>query len=72
MSRYWIVIARRITRTPDGWTGSEGVPTFFLDENMQGIVGEAHAEKIARNVLGEDLEHAPHITYSVSVARAEV
>jgi len=28
------------------------VPTFFLSADVQGIVGQAHAERIAREIVG--------------------
>lgn len=31
-----------------------GRPTFYLDENVQGIVDEAHAIRIAIEVMGLD------------------
>ena len=37
--------------TPDGYTGSRQIPTFYLDEHVQGIVDEAHAVNIARDIL---------------------
>jgi hypothetical protein len=33
------------------WHGSVQVPTFYLDENVQGIIHEAHAASIARRVI---------------------
>ena len=30
------------------------LPTFFLDANVQGIVGTGHAYRIARRILGSD------------------
>jgi hypothetical protein len=33
------------------WHGSRQVPTFYLDEHVQGIVGEDHAARIALDVL---------------------
>lgn len=52
----YIVSALRFTTTTDEhgnvWKGQEQIPTFFLDENVQGIVSEEHAESIARDILG--------------------
>ncbi len=38
--------------TSDGDQYSDQVPTFYLDENVQGITDEDHAVYIARNILG--------------------
>lgn len=35
----------------EGWEFSCGLPTFYLNANVQGIMNEAHAEKIARAIL---------------------
>lgn len=36
---------------PEGWESSRQVPTFYLDERVQGIMSAAHAEDIARSIL---------------------
>lgn len=36
---------------PEGWESSRQVPTFYLDERVQGIMSEAHAVDIARAIL---------------------
>lgn len=36
---------------PDGWTLSGQVPTFFLDENIQGILDKEGAEHIAKKIV---------------------
>lgn len=33
------------------WKGVRHLPTFYLDENVQGIVSEEHAAKIARDII---------------------
>jgi hypothetical protein len=33
------------------WRGSRQLPTFYLDENVQGIRDERHATRIARQIL---------------------
>jgi hypothetical protein len=35
----------------DGWISTRQVPTFYLDEAVQGIVSADHAERIARDVI---------------------
>lgn len=47
------VMASQETKTPDGYTRVEHLPTFYLDENVQGIVSVEHAEKIAKDIVGE-------------------
>lgn len=37
--------------TADGWTGSTGVPTFYLDERVQGILNSEDAINVAREIL---------------------
>jgi hypothetical protein len=33
------------------WRGSWQIPTFYLDESVQGITDERHAVRIARQVI---------------------
>ena len=47
----YAVTAQYEHTTPDGYTGSRGVPTFYLDSRTQGITSTAHAEKVARDIL---------------------
>lgn len=35
----------------DGWISTRPLPTFYLDSNIQGIVDEDHATKIAHDIL---------------------
>lgn len=37
------------------WVAAEQLPTFFLDENVQGIISEDHAVRIARDILGDNV-----------------
>ncbi len=37
--------------TEDGWSSLQQVPTFYLDENVQGIVNEDHAGLIAFKII---------------------
>lgn len=57
------ITAQRATRRGD-YTGSEQVPTFYLDENVQGIVSEDHAKRIAADIIGPDV-----VMDSITVAR---
>lgn len=45
--------------TKDGWTGSIGVPTFYLDENVQGIMSEDDAVRVARVILTAAIREMP-------------
>lgn len=51
-----------------GWTSARQVPTFYLDERVQGITSERHAEEIARDIImalappDTDETRACHIT----------
>lgn len=68
--RYYVVQAQVVNETTDAhgqvWTSSTGVPTFFLDIDVQGIVNDEHAEQIARKVV-DPLGVAKEV--HVSVAR---
>lgn len=45
------------------WTGSKQIPTFYLDERVQGIVNEEHAVRIAFDILtAVNAPAALHIT----------
>jgi hypothetical protein len=69
MSNLWSVVARRIYTTRDGWTGSEGIPTFILDGDIQGITTQEHAERVALAVLGAG-KHASE-RFSIHVCKRE-
>jgi len=48
---FW-AIAAQIEYTDDrGWTCSRSVPTFYLNEDVQGILNEDDAVNIAREVI---------------------
>jgi hypothetical protein len=45
-------VTATIVKTDDkGWKSTIGIPTFYLDENMLGIVSPEHAEKIAVDII---------------------
>lgn len=46
----WAIQANIVRETPTGTT-SRQVPTFYLDERVQGIVDEKHAKEIAKGIL---------------------
>jgi hypothetical protein len=35
----------------DGWASVRHLPTFYLDSNVQGIIGSEHAKRIAREIV---------------------
>jgi len=48
----YVVTAQRVIKAK-GFSGSEGVPTFYLDESTQGIISKEHAKRIAKSILGD-------------------
>lgn len=68
--QFYAVQCQVVSETKDSngtvWTSSNGVPTFFLDIDVQGIVSDEHAESIARKVV-DPLGLAKEV--HVSVAR---
>lgn len=51
-ARRYGITAQIESHDPTGrYAGSQQVPTFYLDSSVQGIVSEAHAERIARDIL---------------------
>ena len=51
---YQIMATRTATvrRGESDWTTTTQIPTFYLDDTVQGIVDADHAEAIARDILG--------------------
>lgn len=50
-------------KTDSGYTGSRQIPTFYLDERVQGIVDEDHAARIASDIINPlGLEVTVHAT----------
>ena len=43
-------------------SASIGIPTFYLDDRVQGIVSTRHAEQIARDIICPFGEVAVHVT----------
>lgn len=50
---YVVVATVTHTKSEGGniWSSTRQVPTFFLDEAVQGIVDTNHARRIARDVI---------------------
>lgn len=51
---YSVTATRKEER--DGWECNRQIPTFYLDENTQGIVSVEHARQVAADILGNDCE----------------
>ncbi len=49
---YAVTAIRHVNCPQDGWFSQEQVPTFFLDESVQGIIHDDHARRIALDILG--------------------
>lgn len=52
-----------IVSYPDGSQGYRALPTFYLNENVQGIVNSDHAHNLAIEIVG------PERVFSVSVEK---
>ena len=48
---YWAVSANIEIPGRDGWVSTQQVPTFYLHENVQGILSESAAVKVAADVI---------------------
>ena len=51
-------IQATVSRRDGQWEGTRQVPTFYLDERVQGIVSEDHAAEIARDIINPYRESA--------------
>ena len=47
----YAITAEVKVRHPDGYDKTFSVPTFYLDEHVQGILSEDHAVRIAREII---------------------
>lgn len=56
---YYAISAQYEHTTSDGYSGSRQIPTFYLHENVQGIVSEDHAVKVAREILTACVREMP-------------
>lgn len=52
------------------WTGTRGVPTFFLDADIQGITSAEHAYTVAVRVI-DPLGQIPGARIHLSIVREE-
>jgi len=46
----WAITAT-VTYYCEGWQTTRQVPTFYLNENVQGILTEAHAKRITHTII---------------------
>lgn len=60
------VVHATVVKKRGGWTSSVQVPTFLLDADVQGIVSEEHAERVARQVV-DPLGLADRVHISVAL-----
>lgn len=61
------IVQATITRTTNAYTRTSQIPTFFLDENVQGIVDENHAKQIAISIINPT--NNPNITVHVVITK---
>jgi hypothetical protein len=46
-------ITAQVQSRQGDWAGTIQVPTFYLDENVQGITGAVHATRVAAAILAQ-------------------
>jgi hypothetical protein len=44
-------VQANVCRSFEGWKHYHGVPTFYLNSRVQGIMSGEHAEQIARDII---------------------
>ena len=54
-----------VTTHKDGWSSPISMPTFYLDENVQGITNSDHAKRIATRMFTSLGHDAADISVSV-------
>lgn len=69
MKRTLYTVQVQVVTEKDGWSTSIGCPTFLLSDDVQGIVNEDHAARIARSVVNPFDD--PRLTLHVSVAKTD-
>lgn len=57
MTGYYAITAR-VERERDGWKSTRHLPTFYLHENVQGILNADAARKVAVDLLSTALDLA--------------
>lgn len=67
----WVIGALVERTSPDGWTSSRQVPTFYLHPNVQGTLTEADAVRVASGMLSE-LVDDPDAVFHVHAERVTV
>lgn len=61
------VIQATVTKLEGEYHCNRQIPTFFLNENIQGIISEEGAEKIARDIINPTSD--PSIEVYIGVAK---
>lgn len=61
------IVQATITRTTNAYVRTSQIPTFFLDENVQGIVDENHAKEIAISIINPTND--PNVVVRVVVVK---
>jgi len=51
IKKLWLIQAQAVHERDDSWTGSTGVPTFYLDPDIQGILTAEHACRVAMKII---------------------
>ena len=51
------------------WTGMKQIPTFYLDESVQGIVSEEHAQRVALDILRSAVPADIAMTFHVTAVK---
>jgi hypothetical protein len=70
-SGYYAIFATA-TRETDFGTSTRTLPTFYLHENVQGIVSEDHARRIALDMLSTVLDLAGDTSIQVHVSATAI
>lgn len=68
----YAITATALVSFPTGGTTTRQVPTFYLNADVQGIVNEAHAERIARGLLRTVLTDDQMSGVALSVTAVEL
>jgi hypothetical protein len=60
-----------VETSQSGWTRVQGLPTFFLDEDVQGITSSLHAESIVRHMLQTIRPEKNGVSYHITVLKTD-
>ena len=65
----YAVTATVETEGKGGYSGVRQIPTFYLDERVQGIVSEEHARKVALDILKAGVPEGIAMTFHVTAVK---